>query len=250
MDCLAYLIDRQIGHVGRKAAAALHCLRLSFSERLAIDLAAFGGLRDVLPAAVTGVARTTVAAIVNVGEALIRVVIWPITVIEPEIRPGRKNAGENEIGAKGPERIVIVVRPEREGEDVANEERPEYWPGPSSPPRTPVVPSRPPEVAAPAVPSLSITECVSVESGTIENVQALETLSSKSALTPGRKSVGAAELIVGSEPATTSPIVTCTQPCNIAVASNAVTGNMTQTTSTGPRGPTRLRPPTLSPPKA
>ena len=56
-------------------------------------------------------------------------------------------------------------------------------------------------------------------------------LSSKSALTPGRKSVGAAELIVGSEPVTTSPIVTCTQPCNIAVASNAVTGNLTQTTS-------------------
>src|SRR5260370_6328747 len=183
MDCLAYLIDRQIGHVGRKAAAALHCLRLSFSERLAIDLTAFGGLRDVLPAAVTGVARTTVATIVNVGEALIRVVIWSITVVEPEIRPRCKNAGENEIGAKGPEWIVIVVRPEREGEDVANEERPEYWPGPASPPRTPVVPSRSPEVAAPAVSSLSITESVPVESRTIEILHALEMLSIKRALT-------------------------------------------------------------------
>src|SRR5262249_58256385 len=103
MDCLAYLIDRQIGHVGRKAAAALHSLRLSFSERLAIDLAAFVGLRDVPPAAVTGVARTTLATIVNVGEALIGVVIWPITVIEPEIKPGRKNAGQNVIGATSPQ---------------------------------------------------------------------------------------------------------------------------------------------------
>ena len=56
-------------------------------------------------------------------------------------------------------------------------------------------------------------------------------MSSKSALTPGRKSVGAAELIVASEPATTSPIVACTEPRNIAVAGNAVTGNRTQTTS-------------------
>jgi hypothetical protein len=44
-----------------------------------------------------------------------------------------------------------------------------------------------------------------------------------------RKSVGAAELIVSSEPATTSPSMACAEPRNIAVASNAVTGNMVTT---------------------
>src|SRR5437899_1943657 len=114
------------------------------------------------------------ATVVNAREAPIPVVIRPISVVEAEIRPGRKNAGENKLGAEGPEWIVIVIRIEHKREDVAIEVRPEHWPGPASPPRTPVVPSGSPEAATPAVPSLPAAECVAVESGTIEIVQALE----------------------------------------------------------------------------
>lgn len=40
-------------------------------------------------------------------------------------------AGEKEIGAVDPEWVVVVVRPEGEGEDVAVEERPEHRAGPN-----------------------------------------------------------------------------------------------------------------------
>jgi hypothetical protein len=71
-------------------------------------------------------------------------VVWRVSVVAAEIRAGRENADQQEIGSIEPEWIVVIVRPKREGEDVTKDERPEDRAGPE----------------APAVPSLSGEETV------------------------------------------------------------------------------------------
>ena len=83
---------------------------------------------------------------------------------------------ENEIRAVGPERIVIVVRPEGEREDVAEKEGPKDRTGPATPAQPPIIPAGAPEAAAPAIPAAGVAERIAVKAGVTEIVQAVEIL--------------------------------------------------------------------------
>src|SRR5262249_23927774 len=102
------------------------------------------------------------------------VVARPVAVFRSEIRSGGKDAGEEEVGAVRPERIVIAVGPQGESEDVAEEEGPEHRPGPAAPSAAPLIPSSAVEAATPPVPPGAIAEGVAVESVVIEVMQTVE----------------------------------------------------------------------------
>jgi hypothetical protein len=85
-----------------------------------------------------------------------------------EIRTRRENAGEQKVRSIGPEGIIIVIRPEGEGEHVANKERPEHRAGPAAPAIAPTIPPGSVELPAPTVPAVRITERVAIETSGAE----------------------------------------------------------------------------------
>src|SRR4029077_2673648 len=126
-----------------------------------------------------------------------------VAVIGAEIGARRENADQQEIGSIGPERIVVVVRPEREGEDVTIDEWPEDRAGPAAPAVPPPVPAPSPEVAAPVIPFIRVAERVAVEAGAVEIVQAVEVLRDELIVRElimgelGARGLIAAELVMG-----------------------------------------------------
>src|SRR6185295_6829273 len=135
-------------------------------ERLAIFLG-YAGRR-------AAAAIIDVAARVAAGGARHVAVIRSVAVVGTEIGARRKDADQHEVGSIAPERVVIVVRPEREAEDVAVEIRPEDGTGPAAPAAAPAMPSGAPELTAEAIPMLRVAERVAVEAGAIEIGQAVE----------------------------------------------------------------------------
>src|ERR1700683_3695125 len=89
----------QTGRVGGKSAAA--------SQRDGV------GLRQPV---------TFSIVVINIGETPIPVG----SVSGRKVSSRCEDASESEIGAKGPERVAIIVGPKREGKDFAKQERQEY----------------------------------------------------------------------------------------------------------------------------
>ena len=161
------LLDRQVGHARRQAVAAFHRRGVGFRERLAI-------LLGHIEAAGRSAAVIDLAAARIVRGAGHVAIVRRVAIVRAEIGSGRKDADKHEIGAIHPERIVIIIRPEREAEDVAVEIRPEDRAGPAAPAAAPAVPAGAPEMAAPAIPVPRVAEGVPVEARLIEIVQAVE----------------------------------------------------------------------------
>src|SRR6516225_2536769 len=112
MDGLSNLLNWQIGHAWREIATASHRLSVGFCERLAI------GFIHPIVLIIGGPAVVDVSAV--------DVEIRLIAIVEPEIRARREDASENESGTVSPKRIVIIIGPEYESQDITKKKRPEY----------------------------------------------------------------------------------------------------------------------------
>jgi hypothetical protein len=95
MDGLSNVLNWQIAHAGPEVATALHRLCVGFRERFAI-----GFIHPI----VLIIGRPAV-----VDVSAVDVEIRLIAIVEPEIRTGREDAGENESGTVSPKRVVIIM---------------------------------------------------------------------------------------------------------------------------------------------
>ena len=160
------LRDRQIGHAGRKAAAALYRPGIGLHQSLAVRVTERwrGGCT-----AIVDVRRTGIAIV-----AAVPVIVRPVPVFGSEIGSGCEDAAEEEGRSVGPEWAVIAGGPEQEGQRVAEQEWPEHRSGPAAPSVTPIIPTGPVEIVGPLVPRIVVSERVAVEPVAIEIVQAVE----------------------------------------------------------------------------
>ena len=159
------LCDRQIGDARRQTGTTLGRGSVGFGQRLTIRIRHSAGIAG----------GTRIAAIVDVAAAGVSGrIVRCVAIVGAEIRARREDAGEQEIGAVRPERIVIVVGPEGEGKDISVQVRPENRAGPAAEAMAPTISASAPKAAPPAIPVMGIAEGVAVESGVIEIVQAAE----------------------------------------------------------------------------